>query len=157
MVLDMDRALEKMRQMTVRQLLEEHHAVFGEPSASRHKRHLVRQLAWGLQARAAGGLSRRALRRAAELVENRPLHVAAATRREGSNGPRAARRRLPIPGTVLSRLYKGRTLHVEVLDDGLQYEGQVFKTLSAVAKAITGSHWSGYRFFGLSNGRKAKS
>ena len=57
--------------------------------------------------------------------------------------------RLPLPGTAITRKYKGRTLEVRVLRDGFEYDGQKFKTLSAVAKAITGSHCNGFRFFKL--------
>jgi hypothetical protein len=57
--------------------------------------------------------------------------------------------RLPLPGTLITRVYKGRELHVQVLDDGFEFEGAVFKSLSAVAKHITGSHCNGYLFFRL--------
>jgi hypothetical protein len=55
--------------------------------------------------------------------------------------------RLPPPGTILSRPYKGRTLQVQVLTEGFAFEGQVYPSLSAVAKAATGSHCNGYLFF----------
>ena len=54
-----------------------------------------------------------------------------------------------MPGTTLSRKYKGRTILVRVLRRGFEYEGKVYRSLSAVAKAVTGSHWNGYLFFGL--------
>jgi len=57
--------------------------------------------------------------------------------------------RLPPPGTVLTRKYKGETLQVLVLADGFEYAGEVYASLSAVAKAITGSHCNGYLFFRL--------
>ncbi len=57
--------------------------------------------------------------------------------------------RLPPPGTVLRRRYKGRVLQVLVLADGFEFEGRRYPWLSAVAKAITGSHINGYRFFRL--------
>jgi hypothetical protein len=57
--------------------------------------------------------------------------------------------RLPRPGSILTRRYKGRTLQVEVLEHGFTYAGQVYRSLSAVAKAVTGSHCSGYLFFHL--------
>ncbi len=63
--------------------------------------------------------------------------------------PAATDIRLPPPGTILTRTYKGATLQVQVLPRGFAYEGQVFKSLSAVAKAITGSHCNGFWFFGL--------
>ncbi len=57
--------------------------------------------------------------------------------------------RLPMPGTLLSRRYKGQTLNVQVLADGFLFEGERFKSLSALARKITGSAWNGYLFFGL--------
>jgi hypothetical protein len=62
--------------------------------------------------------------------------------------------RLPIPGTVLTRQYKGHKIVVTVLENGFEYEGEVYRSLSAVAKAVTGSHWSGNLFFGLKDGDK---
>jgi DUF2924 family protein len=58
-------------------------------------------------------------------------------------------RRLPAPGTVLARRYKGRVLQVRVLPHGFEYEGAVYPSLSAVAKQITGSHYNGFLFFKL--------
>jgi hypothetical protein len=65
------------------------------------------------------------------------------------NGKASARinGHLPLPGTILTRWYKGQTLKVQVLRHGFEYDGQVYKSLSAVAKAITGSHTSGFLFF----------
>jgi hypothetical protein len=55
--------------------------------------------------------------------------------------------RLPPPGTVITRKYKGEVLQVKVRTDGFEYEGKVYASLSAVAKAITGSHCNGFLFF----------
>ena len=55
--------------------------------------------------------------------------------------------RLPMPGTILTRDYKGQTLQVEVLAEGFAYAGQSYKSLSALAKAITGAHCNGFHFF----------
>jgi hypothetical protein len=57
--------------------------------------------------------------------------------------------RLPPPGTVLTRKYKGQLVQVRVRPDGFEYEGEVFTSLSAVAKKITGSHCNGFLFFRL--------
>ena len=57
--------------------------------------------------------------------------------------------RLPLPGTVIVREYKGQARQVKVLPAGFEYEGEVYKSLSAVAKAITGQHCNGYHFFRL--------
>jgi len=53
------------------------------------------------------------------------------------------------PGTHLVREWNGRTYQVEVLDGGFQLDGKRYRSLSAIAKKITGAHWSGPRFFGL--------
>ena len=63
-------------------------------------------------------------------------------------GPSRQRRR-PSPGLVLVRHYKGRLVEVTVLEEGFAYQGKVFRSLSAVAKHVTGAHWNGYHFFGL--------
>jgi hypothetical protein len=56
---------------------------------------------------------------------------------------------LPLPGTILTRNYKGGLVQVQVLQHGFDYQGEVYKTLSAVAKAVTGQHVNGYAFFRL--------
>lgn len=57
--------------------------------------------------------------------------------------------RLPVVGTVLTREYKGKKIAVTVLDKGFEYKGEVYRSLTAVADTVTGSHLNGYRFFGL--------
>jgi hypothetical protein len=128
--------------------------VFGEPTPSHNKVWLVKRLAWRLQALAEGGLSERARHRAAELVQEADLRLSAPPDGTAPSDPAApvrwpADERLPRPGTILTRRYKGRTLTVEVLDHGFGFDGQVYRSLSAVAKAVTGSHCSGHFFFGL--------
>jgi hypothetical protein len=55
----------------------------------------------------------------------------------------------PVPGTVLTREYRGEVHQVTVLEEGFEYRGKVFRSLSGIAKEITGTHWSGNLFFGL--------
>lgn len=57
--------------------------------------------------------------------------------------------RIPLPGSILEKKYKGNLVVVKVLEHGFEYNNKYFKTLSAVACAITGQHLSGYYFFGL--------
>jgi hypothetical protein len=129
-------------------------AVFGEPTPSHNKVWLVKRIGWRLQALAEGDLSERARRRAAELVQAADLRLSAPPAGLAPSAPKAPLRwpadeHLPRPGTILTRRYKGRTVQVEVLEHGFAYEGQVYRSLSAVAKAVTGSHCSGHFFFGL--------
>ena len=57
--------------------------------------------------------------------------------------------RRPKPGDVLSRFYQGREIAVRVLESGYEYDGRRFRSLSAIAQAVTGAHWNGWRFFGV--------
>lgn len=57
--------------------------------------------------------------------------------------------RLPPPGSMLRRAYKGRDLIVTILESGFEFEGRRYRSLSAIAKAVTGAHWNGLLFFGL--------
>ncbi len=151
--------LRELQRLTTPQLRGRYAAVFGEHTPANNRTWLIKRIAWRLQALAEGGLSERARRRAAELADDadlrmnppRPPRVAKPAPAQPSipAEPAAADRRLPPPGTVLTRAYKGLSLQVEVLPRGFAFNGQVFKSLSAVAKAITGSHCNGFWFFRL--------
>lgn len=153
--LNIDREVALMRQMSVDQLRTKFAEVHGEATRSRHKDWLIKRIAWRLQANAEGGLSERALRRAAELANDGDFRVTAPRAAGASESPVPSLSerpddRLPMVGTVLTRKYKGRVIQVTVLEEGFQYEGERYASLSAVAKAITGTHWNGFHFFGLS-------
>jgi hypothetical protein len=66
----------------------------------------------------------------------------------GAVGP-SRDHRLPTPGSTLVRQYRGADIRVLVLDHGFEWDGRRFESISEVAHAITGSHWSGPLFFGL--------
>ncbi len=151
--------LRELQGLTTPQLRGRYAEVFGEHTPANNRTWLLKRIAWRLQALAEGGLSQRARQRAAELANDADLRMTppgppraakpAPAQPSIPAEPTAVDRRLPPPGTVLTRAYKGLTLQVEVLPKGFAYQGQVFKSLSAVAKAITGSHCNGYWFFGL--------
>jgi len=63
--------------------------------------------------------------------------------------PLRAAHHVPPPGSIIARLYKGEVLQVRVLDHGFEFEGTVYRSLSAVAKKITGGHCNGHAFFRL--------
>jgi hypothetical protein len=99
----------------------------------------LRALAYAIQEEAFGGLSRQAAKR---------LQGSIADDGEGLSAPSRASRL--SAGARLVREWRGRPHSVEVLDRGFLYEGVIYKSLSEVARRITGAHWSGPRFFGLS-------
>jgi len=154
--------LAAMERLTTGELVERYAALTRQPVQTRHRAYLIRKIAWRLQANAEGDLSERARRRAAELADDADVRLMPPKRgldAEPAPGPRTAPvagdrdPRLPAVDAAITRRYKGRTLQVVVLADGFEYEGQRFRTLSAVAKAITGSHINGFRFFRLGGKR----
>jgi hypothetical protein len=145
--------------MTVGQLREKYPEVFGETTNSGNKEFLFKRIAWRIQSLAEGTLSERARRRAAELARDADIRLTiprppkvntdAPARTVAMPAPKTAHHRLPIPGTVLTRKYRGQQVEVKVLPNGFDYDGQIYRSLSAVAKVVTGSHWNGHLFFGL--------
>lgn len=159
MSMNLNAEIEALKQMTVHELQDRYIEVFGERTRSNHKQYLIKRIAWRIQAQHEGDLSARARRRAMELADDADLRVRPPLERpsdvptdgdmtvQSDFDAQSADDRLPMPGTTLSREYKGRTILVRVLRRGFEYEGKVYRSLSAVAKAVTGSHWNGYHFF----------
>jgi hypothetical protein len=149
-----------LRSLSAKELRQRYAELFGQPTHTGNRTWLIRRIAWRLQALAEGDLSERARRRAAELANDADLRLGPPPL---ARAPRAAKhpaatesatpvgaerdRRLPPPGTVLSRPYKGQVLQVLVRSDGFEFDGRLFPSLSAAAKAITGSHCNGFLFF----------
>ena len=156
MDLNVGREVAALQRLTVKELRARYAEVFGEETLAQNKTWLVKRIAWRLQALAEGDLSERARRRAAELANDANLRMNPPAAKpvaetEGMTRTRSLRfqpdDRLPPPGTVITRRYKGEVLQVKVLPHGFEYEGEVYGSLSAVARAITGSHCNGYLFF----------
>jgi hypothetical protein len=152
--------IENLRRASLGALRQKYQEVFREETQCRHRQHLFRRIAWRLQALAEGDLSKRALQRAQDIARDADLRIVAPKDYlviggqridavAGDRDRRAVDRRLPMPGTILRREWKGRTVLVEVLKDGFRYEGQHYGSLSAIAVAITGTRWNGLAFFGL--------
>jgi len=150
-----------MERLTTGELVERYAALTGQPVRTRHRAYLIRKIAWRLQAHAEGDLSERARRRATELADDADIRLMSPRRApDAAPCPKTGTApigdrdpRLPAPGAAITKRYKGRMLEVVVLADGFEYEGHRFRTISAVAKAITGSHINGFRFFGLGGKR----
>jgi hypothetical protein len=156
---DVAQQLAALQQMSTGELCERYRELFGQPVRTRHKTYLLRKIAWRMQELAEGGLSERARRRAAELANDADVRLMPP---RATPAPTIARvavtaapsvatpdPRLPTPGTAIVRSYKGRDLRVLVLSDGFEFEGERYKTLTAVAEHVTGSHVNGFRFFRL--------
>jgi hypothetical protein len=145
--------------MTVSQLREQWLRLYGEETRTRNRDYLWKRLAWRIQELAYGGLSDAAKARIAEINKDNPF-----VRRQLPRGfvasletPTAPRRdpRLPVAGSTLVRRYKGQDVRVVVLEDGFEWNGRRFDSLSEVALAVTGSKWNGWLFFGLTKRTRA--
>jgi len=145
-----------LKAASLEELKTQYTEIFGRVSpCSTNKVFLWRRIAHKLQENAYGGLSGAAQGRIQTLiaqydpVNNKALHPTSSAV-VGKNKPAQKRdMRLPIPGTVITKEYKGQNIEVRILDRGFEYKGNVFKTLTAIAKTITGAHWNGFLFFNL--------
>jgi hypothetical protein len=112
---------------------------------------LALAIAYGRQERLYGGLARPVANELDRLFDR--------VLREGSTkGRPVPRTPLPRPGTILVREWQGTTHHVTVGNDGFLWNGETYRSLSSIARAITGTKWNGPRFFGMRevNGRKSE-
>src|SRR5438093_9842411 len=159
-------AIEQLRGLTVAALRTKYQEVFGEESKSSNKQFLFRRIAWRLQADAEGGLSERARRRAAEIVTDTDLRTRAPKELLPSEVPANAigvvarsqpQRdwRLPPAGTLLTRRLRDRQIIVKVLADGFEFDSRRYRSLSAIAREVTGTRWNGLLFFRLTERRDA--
>jgi len=126
--------------LSVRELKDRWRSVYGaEPPPRSSRRLLLSAIAYRIQERALGGLKpsvRRLLERASEDAGSRRILRTRPVTRAST-------------GTVLIRDWQGKSHHVTVLERGVQYRKKNYRSLSQVARVITGCRWSGPLFFGL--------
>lgn len=164
---DMPSQLAALETMNVPALAEKYRELYGEPTRSRNRAYLKKRLAWRIEANFQGDLSQGAIARIQQLGDQlperwqmrlgQPANAADATSDDApapttqaalsATEPRDPR--VPPPGTVISRVFDGKTHEVTVCVEGFEYEGRKYKTLSAIANQIAGSRWNGFLFFGL--------
>lgn len=140
--------LAALKRMSVNELKSEWEALFTAPAPNNSRGYLEMRLAWRIQELTLGGLSR----------ETRKMLNLLADEIDGKSDRKViiADNRNPIVGTRLLREWDGVEHTVTVMIDGFEWRGRKFKSLSAVARAITGTQWNGYRFFGLADARRGE-
>jgi Protein of unknown function (DUF2924) len=160
---ELNQHIDQLRHLTTTQLQLKYRELFGQPSHSNHKDYLLRRVAWRMQALEEGGLSERARQYAREIATDADLRLCAPKRSmtrncssietqpavRFANASRPLDPRVPAPGTQLIKGYKDETLTITVLENGYQYGECVYKSLSAIARQVTGTQWNGFLFFGL--------
>jgi hypothetical protein len=130
----LDRELERLGMLDLEGLRTLWRERYGAPPANRSPALLRYMLAWRLQVAAHGGVDR------------------ATARALARTGPVAAEGSELGVGALLARDWQGRRHDVVVAEDGFRWNGRLFRSLSAVARAITGTKWNGPKFFGLRGG-----
>jgi hypothetical protein len=141
--------LAALKAMSVNDLKAEWQALFNAPAPNNSRTFLEGRLAYRIQELTYGGpdkQTRRLLDLLADEVEG------TLTRKSQIADPRN-----PVVGTKLIREWDGTAHTVTVLKDGFDWGGQRYKSLSAVARAITGTRWNGYRFFGLRERKRGEA
>ena len=141
--------LAALKAMSVNELKAEWQTLFNAPAPNNSHRFLESRLAYRIQELTYGGpdkQTRRMLDLLADEVEG------TLTRKAQIADPRN-----PVVGTKLIREWDGVAHTVTVLKDGFDWRGQRYKSLSAVARAITGTRWNGYRFFGLRERKRGEA
>ena len=134
---ELEQVVDSLRQMSRQQLKDQWRDLYkAAPPAAFTPDLLARGIGWRMQEKALGGLSTEA---------RRWLGVG----RDGGPPKQRAMRATLKPGNRLVRRWRGRTYVVEVRENGLLYDGERFSSLSVIAGKITGTRWSGPKFFGL--------
>jgi hypothetical protein len=154
-------AISDLPRLSAPQLQAAHQEMFGAKHAIANCQYLRRKIAWHLQAAKEGGLPESVKQYAIAIARGAELRVRIAenlSRRQAtipldqsvtSAVVQTRDARLPMPGSLIVKKYKDRTLVVKVLDNGFEYEGRRFTSLSTIAAEITGTRWNGFAFFGL--------
>jgi hypothetical protein len=127
--------------MSVNELKTEWQALFDAPAPNNSRAFLEFRIAYRIQELAYGGTDRETRRMLDLLADEVEGH---SKRKHQIIDPRN-----PVTGTRLIREWEGIEHTVTVLKDGFDWQGRKFKSLSAVAREISGTRWNGYRFFGL--------
>jgi hypothetical protein len=141
--------LAALKNKTVNELKAEWQALFDAPAPNNSRAFLEFRIAYRIQELTYGGpdkQTRRLLDLLADEVEG------TLTRKAQIADPRN-----PVVGTKLIREWDGIAHTVTVLKEGFEWGGQRYKSLSAVARAITGTRWNGYRFFGLRERKRGEA
>lgn len=154
---EIDMELDVLKRLSTARIQEKYRELFDvNELPCDNKAYLLKRIAYKLQERAYGGLSKKAKAKLDELilrydpVNNKALRPQVISAGQVVNSlPFMRDKRLPIPGTLIRRKYRGKELIVKVLEKGFEYNGKKYRSLTGIAQEVTGAHWSGFTFFNL--------
>ena len=143
--------LAELDTLSTKELKERWRILYGTEVPSYNRQFLLKRLAYRIQEIAYGGLPDDVRTRLNKLLDEEGYDEIAVKVADRSPPHRAPGDR-PIPGTMLIREWDGERHEVTALQKGFEYRGIPFRSLSAVARKITGTRWNGPLFFGLRTG-----
>ena len=146
----------ELKEKSLEELKAKYEELFpGQKAPSNNKVFLWRKIAYRIQELEYGGISAETQNKIQQLIQqydpinNKALRPDNTTENQPKKSKLNRDKRLPIPGTVIIKEYKGIKLEVKVLESGFEYHNKIYKSLTAIAKEVTGAHWNGYLFFSL--------
>lgn len=156
-------AVSELPRLGPQALQEVHRLLFGASHPITNCQHLRRKIAWKIQAIKHGGLPEAVRQLAFSIARQTDLRARISqnvrSRQENAIAPELAATvrliepgidsRLPMPGSLIMKNYRGRQIVVKVLDEGFEYDGRHYTSLSTIANQITGTRWNGFKFFAL--------
>jgi hypothetical protein len=154
--IDLSEIQKELDKLNMRELRSRFASYYTYTPQTRRKAHLVSKILWAIQRDALGDISAQARKTALSIANDRDVRERFP--KPIIEVPLAAERTKSIAfkpsvemtaGTILTRNHKGREVRVTVLDNGFEYDGRWFKSLSAIAREVTGTQWNGKLFFGL--------
>jgi len=143
-----------LREMPKEELKEQWRILFGKEPPACNRPFMIKRLIYRLQELEFGGIKSETREYMNQLLNEAGLDALA-----GRKTTKKKRRRNAaelISGTLLVREWRGRNYEVKVLADGFEYDGKKYRSLSGIAKDITGTNWNGLTFFGLSTQKTSK-
>jgi hypothetical protein len=142
------RQITGLQQLSPTELNHRWRQLFGTEPPAYNRRFLIRRLSYRLQELHYGGLSETARTQMGSIAEDAGWDEIASLPGRGRR-PQPRSEALPVIGTRLIREWQGKRYEVTIIAGGFEYDGKPYRSLSAITKAITGTHWNGRSFFGL--------
>lgn len=141
--------INQLYNLSIKELKAKYLEFWPEDAPASNKAHLIRQIAYKLQEDAFGTLPEAAKTKLETLKTD--LNPIQKLGQNPSPQPRKAKpgKHIPLPGTTITKLYKGNSISIKVTPTGFEFNGKEYKSLSRIAKEISGVHQSGFVFFGL--------
>lgn len=141
-----------IKSLPTKELQQKYEELFqGQKVPTNNRVYLWKRIAFKIQELEYGGLGEEAKTRLQELTQEfdpinhvkKPTDIPSLKKKHGRD------HRLPIPGTILVKDYKGTKYEVKVLEKGFEFKNEIHRSLTSIAKQISGAHWNGYLFFNL--------